>query len=49
MLASKGCEELLNQTAEIAARYLETLDGRRVAPPAEALARLDELNEPYSA
>jgi hypothetical protein len=38
--------ELLNQTAKIAARYLETLEGRRVAPTAEALARLAELNEP---
>ena len=38
--------ELLNQTAEIAARYLETLDGRGVAPTSEALARLAELNEP---
>ncbi len=37
---------LLNQAAEIAARYLETLDGRGVAPTAEALARLAELNEP---
>ena len=38
--------ELLYQTAEIAARYLETLDERGVAPTAEALARLAELNEP---
>ena len=38
--------ELLSQTAEIAARYLETLDGRGVAPTEEALARLAELNEP---
>src|SRR5689334_7050534 len=38
--------ELLNHTAEIAARYLETLDGRGVAPTGEALARLAELNEP---
>lgn len=38
--------DLLNQTAEIAARYLETLDERSVTPTAEALARLDELNHP---
>jgi glutamate/tyrosine decarboxylase-like PLP-dependent enzyme len=38
--------DLLNQTADIASRYLETLDGRGVAPTPEALARLDELNEP---
>jgi glutamate/tyrosine decarboxylase-like PLP-dependent enzyme len=38
--------DLLNQTAEIAARYLEELDGRSVAPTPQALARLDELNQP---
>jgi hypothetical protein len=38
--------DLLNQTAEIAARYLETLDERDVTPTPEALARLDELNQP---
>lgn len=38
--------DLLNQTAEIAARYLETLDQRGVTPTAEALARLDELHQP---
>jgi len=38
--------DLLNQTAEIAARYLETLDERGVTPTPEALARLDELNQP---
>jgi glutamate/tyrosine decarboxylase-like PLP-dependent enzyme len=37
---------LLNQTAETAARYLETLDERGVAPTPEALARLAELNQP---
>ncbi|HTM47736.1 MAG TPA: pyridoxal-dependent decarboxylase [Bryobacteraceae bacterium] len=37
--------ELLKHTAEIAARYLETLDGRGVAPTAEALARLADLDE----
>jgi glutamate/tyrosine decarboxylase-like PLP-dependent enzyme len=38
--------DLLNQTAEIAARYLETLDERGVAPTPEALAGLMELNRP---
>ncbi len=38
--------DLLTQTADIAARYLETLDERSVAPTPEALARLDELNRP---
>ncbi len=38
--------ELLSKTAEIAARYLETLDERGVAPPPEALARLAELDRP---
>jgi len=38
--------DLLNQTAEIAARYLEMLDARGVTPTPEALARLAELNQP---
>ena len=38
--------DLLNRTADIAARYLETLDTRGVAPAPEALARLAELDEP---
>jgi glutamate/tyrosine decarboxylase-like PLP-dependent enzyme len=38
--------ELLNQTAQIAARYLETLDKRGVTPTPEALARLAELDQP---
>src|SRR5882724_9133283 len=38
--------DLLNQTAETATRYLETLDERGVAPTPAALARLAELNEP---
>jgi len=38
--------DLLRQTAEIAARYLETLDERGVAPTTEALTRLEELNQP---
>jgi glutamate/tyrosine decarboxylase-like PLP-dependent enzyme len=37
---------LLNQAAERAARYLETLDERGVAPTPEALARLSELYQP---
>ncbi len=37
---------LLNETTEIAARYLESLEERNVAPSAEALARLKELDEP---
>ena len=37
---------LLNQTAEVAARYLETLDQRGVAPTPAALAGLEELNQP---
>ena len=37
---------LLNQAAEIAARYLETLDERAVAPTPDALARLAELHHP---
>ena len=38
--------DLLNQTAEIAARYLETLDERSVTPTPEALARLADLDQP---
>ncbi len=38
--------ELLNRTAEIAARYLEELDDRGVAPTRQALGRLAELDEP---
>ncbi len=37
---------LLNLTANTAARYLEDLDLRRVAPTPEALANLAELDEP---
>lgn len=37
---------LLNSTAERAARYLEDLQQRKVAPTPEALARLTELNQP---
>ena len=37
---------LLNLTAETAARYLETLEDRSVAPSQEALAGLAELDEP---
>ncbi|MCZ2150969.1 MAG: aspartate aminotransferase family protein [Bryobacterales bacterium] len=37
---------LLNATAGIAARYLQNLDTRGVAPSPEALAALEELNEP---
>jgi glutamate/tyrosine decarboxylase-like PLP-dependent enzyme len=40
---------LLHHTAEIAARYLETLDERSVAPTPEALARLEELHQPLQA
>jgi len=38
--------DLLNQTATIAANYLESLDSRGVAPTAEALAGLADLNKP---
>ena len=38
--------DLLRHTADIAARYLETLDQRGVAPTPEAVARLAELNQP---
>ena len=37
---------LLNLTAETAARYLQGLEDRRVAPSPEALAGLAELDEP---
>ncbi len=37
---------LLNSTAERAARYLDELQRRSVAPAPEALARLSELNHP---
>lgn len=37
---------LLNLTAETAARYLENLEDRSVAPSPEALVRLTELDEP---
>src|ERR1700719_4891376 len=38
--------DLFNQTSEIAARYLETLDERGVTPTLEALTRLAELDQP---
>ena len=38
--------DLLNQASETAARYLENLDHRSVAPSPEALAGLAELDEP---
>jgi glutamate/tyrosine decarboxylase-like PLP-dependent enzyme len=38
--------DLLNLTADVAARYLNELDDRSVAPSPEALSRLSELNEP---
>lgn len=37
---------LLKQTAEVAGRYLEELEERSVAPSPEALAKLNELDEP---
>jgi hypothetical protein len=37
---------LLNLTAETAARYLENLEDRQVAPSPEALVGLTELDEP---
>ena len=40
---------LLTQAAETAARYLETLDDRGVAPTPEALAGLAELHQPLAA
>ena len=39
-------KELLNLTAQTAARYLEDLEDRSVAPSEAALAGLTELNEP---
>jgi len=39
--------DLLRQTAETAANYLEGLDARGVAPTAEAVAGLRELEEPF--
>jgi len=41
-----GMRSLLHLAAETAARYLEGLDGRSVAPSAEAIGRLAELDEP---
>jgi len=38
--------ELLSAAAERAVRYLETLDGRSVAPPPRAVAALAQLDEP---
>jgi glutamate/tyrosine decarboxylase-like PLP-dependent enzyme len=38
--------DLLNQTADIAARYLETLDHRGASPTLEAITRLAELHQP---
>jgi len=38
--------DLLNEAADRAACYLDALDERSVAPTPEAIARLDELNEP---
>ena len=38
--------ELLNAAAERAIRYLETIDGRSVAPPPRAVAALARLDEP---
>ena len=39
-------QELLNTTAQRAIRYLQELDGRGVAPHAEAVANLSRFNEP---
>src|ERR1700744_4535613 len=39
--------ELLAETAARASRYLEELPGRRVAPEADAIARLAELGGPF--
>jgi len=41
--------ELMEQTTERAARYLETLEARRVFPAAEAVGRLQELGGPLPA
>jgi glutamate/tyrosine decarboxylase-like PLP-dependent enzyme len=38
---------LLNLAADTAARYLESLDDRGVAPSPDALAGLSQLNEPF--
>jgi glutamate/tyrosine decarboxylase-like PLP-dependent enzyme len=38
--------DLLSQTAEVATRYLETVDARGVAPTPDALACLEELKQP---
>ena len=40
--------ELLEQTAERAISYLETLGDRSVLPPAEAVAKLAALDEPFN-
>ena len=40
--------ELLEQTAERAISYLETLGNRSVAPPVEAVAKLAALDEPFN-
>jgi hypothetical protein len=45
-LPSKKVRALLNQTAETAARYLENLEERSVAPSPEALTGLTELYQP---
>jgi glutamate/tyrosine decarboxylase-like PLP-dependent enzyme len=37
---------LLTRTADFAARYLETLDDRQVAPTPEAVERLEQLRQP---
>ncbi len=37
---------LLQSAAERSARYLEQLDARGVAPSPEALAQLEEFDEP---
>jgi glutamate/tyrosine decarboxylase-like PLP-dependent enzyme len=42
-------DELLKLAAGTAARYLQTLEHRGVAPTAEALARLSELDEAFPA
>src|SRR6201981_2386829 len=41
--------ELMEQTTERAARYLETLEARRVFPTVEAVGRLQELGGPLPA
>ena len=42
----RDVKALLNLTAETAARYLEDLDSRSVAPSADAIAALAKLREP---